>query len=276
MQEILLLIAEMLRSCNPSPWQNDMTDIITILFPKFPQVTSSFTMAQPSVLDYARFYGIAVDHLMSDPVKCIPVDKAEDIDSSLRDPIDAPHLSLASLPSLAQFEKEKLGVGRDAAVFLCSAMKPPVILHDESEKLWDECLPDRYRVTNMMQEVPMVKSDHELDMRLFRSRISLETLELDLPLEIIDDENDEGLRFPSNFWEMSRQMRERLKREKLDCTREVLMFIQGIRDPGASLTEEWIQDLLERELCYTKVSLGAAGLATRWTDLNNRKRSWSH
>src|SRR5436190_9455489 len=198
-------------------------------------------MEQPSILEYARFYGIAIDHEACNPVDCIPVGDVEDIDVSLGDPIDGPHLDLPSASSLTQLEKEKLSISRNGGIFLFSASKPPAILHDESEKSWDECLPDRHRIKNMMQDVPIVKSDHELDMRLFQSRISLESLELDLPLEIIEDENDEGLGFPSNFWEIPRQVQERVKREKLDCTREVLMFIQQIRDPGVYLIEEQSQ-----------------------------------
>jgi hypothetical protein len=206
--------------------------------------------AEPSILDYARFHGIASNYLASDPLDNIHSISRDLATATLADPIGAAGLDFVAIANQAREQvKEKLEVGRDGAIFLSSILKPSRLGEEAQTKLsdWDAvCFPDlnhHHRIRDMKQEPPMLMTDHEVDMRLFAEDRRLEPVDLsklDLLREDLNEENDEGLEWPGYFWDLPGQLWDRVRAEKIDCTREVLLFIQEVRngDDGASSGDE--------------------------------------
>lgn len=187
--------------------------------------------AEPSILEYARFHGVASSTLpSSDLLAYISPDTLESLESTLQDPSTGDFETKLSTAAthVKSKEKERLEIERDGAVFLSSIIKPTTqqpLLHPASTS--------RHRVKNMKIDPPILQSDHELDMRAFSHGVSvipLDPSKLDLPLEQLEVENDEGIEWPRYYMDFPAQVWEMVRAEKLDCTREVLLFIQGVRD----------------------------------------------
>ncbi|EFW21080.1 hypothetical protein D8B26_002661 [Coccidioides posadasii str. Silveira] len=170
----------------------------------------------PSMLDYARFHGIARNHRAIDPLAFISPPLPSGLSGSLKDTKGCPVLSLDQLREPGyQKQKEKLNISKAGALFLKSAIRPSS--SDFRRSLdWDNLLPDPRQIENIKQNPPLLRTDHENDMHLFRDMLSLDRMEVDLPLEKIDDEHDEGLRFPSYVRELPNQIHDYIANEKLD------------------------------------------------------------
>lgn len=185
---------------------------------------------EPSILEYARFHGVASSSLASsDLADYISPDTLESLESALQDSNDSDfEIKLSTAAEQAKSKQsERLEIGRDGAIFLSSIIKPTVPPPPCAAST------ARHRVRNMKLDPPILQSDHELDMQAFsRGVISLDPSNLGLSPEQIEEENDEGLEWPAHYMDFPKQVWERARAEKLDCTREVLLFIQGVRDAG--------------------------------------------
>lgn len=186
---------------------------------------------EPSLLDYARFHGVASPTLpSSDLTEYISPDTLESLESSLQHP-DASDLQTEISTAAAQItskQKERLQIERDGAIFLSSIVKPPA----QQPPLYPPST-NRHRVRNMKIDPPLLQSDHELDLLAFSSgKISIDPSELDLPFEKLEVENDEALEWPLYYMDFPAQVWERVRTEKLDCAKEVLLYIQEIRNVG--------------------------------------------
>jgi hypothetical protein len=158
---------------------------------------------------------------------------------------------------MTEKQKEKLDISRSGAVYLSSVIK---LLssgrdHLSNENRWDAILPNYKRIANLRPAEPVLRGDHELDMLSFRAQISLEGLELDLPLEDLNTENDESLDFPEYSQEVPDQIYGVIAQEKLDCSRESLYILQQTKIALTSLTTE-VHDRLYDDLMHpTAVNL---------------------
>ena len=212
---------------------------------------------EPSILEYARFHGIATSALASSELRdYVSSDSLEDLEAGLRDPesrlgnfeatISDVHTQVKSR------QNERLEIGRDAAIFLSSIIKP--VAAPPSLDTSSEFNQNRHRVKSLKMEPPILKTDHELDLRAFSGGIiSLDPTKLNLPLEKLQEENDEGMSWPKYYLDLPMQMWERVKAEKLDCTREVLLFIQGVRSVEKVCTERFYGDMLSEGRNRVKV-----------------------
>ncbi|PGH17074.1 hypothetical protein AJ80_04947 [Polytolypa hystricis UAMH7299] len=192
-----------------------------------------------ALLEYARFHGVACDHLASRSMDhgyhlaCHSInhddllDKALDI--YLQDPAGETRLSFEDALGRTRLQHEKLDIPGAGALFLGSVIQEASSRVSGSTPSFNEALPDIHRVRNLKIERPILATDHDLDMSKLRERTCLDNMDVDLPLEIVDENNDEGFQFPSYFRARPAQVIESLNSEKLDCTREVLLFIQEIR-----------------------------------------------
>ncbi|ODH47058.1 hypothetical protein GX48_06879 [Paracoccidioides brasiliensis] len=212
--------------------------------------------SEPSLLEYARFHNIANSSIL-DPSQFIQP-AVEDIDPSFDDIIQIPSIDLSGVHSeIKAISKEKLDFSWTSAPLLVSIIKstaeskygePNANRYGE-----DEYLPDFYQIRNLKEDTPMLRIDHELDVQSFRQKISLHAIEINLPLEHVNDENDEGLKFPAVFWLKSKQLREISQGEKLDCTKEVLIFLQEIKVQILKARQPASDDWLDEEIiCYGK------------------------
>ncbi|KAI4671307.1 uncharacterized protein J4E88_009341 [Alternaria novae-zelandiae] len=178
--------------------------------------------SEPSVLEWARTQGVCVNyetellhirHLQS------PLD--DEFGRHLHEPSDA-----TIDTAVSGLVKEKLTVNKDTALLLKAA-----------HALQDE-LPSDLTVTNsrtwrrdLRQELPVLRSDHELDLLNFGGTVVPDFKNLQIPSEITVEENDEGLGWPARYLDYPAQCDAQVKVEKLAISREVLVYLQDtIRD----------------------------------------------
>ena len=172
---------------------------------------------EPSLIDYARFYGLAVNHLEVDPLVDLPA--LRDIDIGLE---DGPQLFKID-DTNGKVPDEKLAIGRDEALLLGS-------LNAASEHTlsFEGIVLDHHRVRNMKLELPMLRTDHEANMQDFARPVLPDLAHEHLPLEIVDDEADEGLGWPSECASLPDIHYAKCKAEKLDVSLEVLDYVRDV------------------------------------------------
>ena len=67
----------------------------------------------------------------------------------------------------------------------------------------------------MKLELPMLSTDHELDMSEFAKSVIPDLINEHLPLESLDEEADEGMSWPSAFTDLLDDVFQRFKAEKV-------------------------------------------------------------
>ena len=197
---------------------------------------------EPSIIDYARFYGLIRDHLQDDPLKQFapPHDFLSDLDdNSDLFQIRADCVKVAD---------ERLTFHEDAASLLASVLaftQQPLSRNSEDDEV------DVHRVRRMKHELPLLRSDPEVDLLRFAPRIVPDLENEFLPLETVDEEADEGFDWPTRCYSLPDEYARKLRAEKLEVTSDALAFLQSAlnfrREDGEQRTVE------EVELPYTKV-----------------------
>ncbi|KAJ4352299.1 uncharacterized protein N0V89_007647 [Didymosphaeria variabile] len=197
---------------------------------------------EPTVLEYARFHGLCSDFTKELPSYYNNFSLSDEtLYLDLWDPNDSPSLTNPA----DELTKERLAVSKEAAMLLKSVhsltQEPPSLLR----------IPDRRRrILSLKQELPILRTDNELDILAFGGTVEPSFTDLKIPLEAIDEENDEGLDWPSDYAGYPKQCDERAKNEKLGVSRETLLYLQdAVRNSHSPEDSE----LIKREgLLYRK------------------------
>lgn len=176
----------------------------------------------PPVLDYARFYGLCEDYASEQPcLQSIRGPSDDDLEAGLKDPLND---SLTN-PS-AELTKERLAVSKDAALLLKDvfSMGEPSTETSLARENWK-------RGSKLKQEVPILRSDDELDLLYFGSTDVPDFSDLRVSLENVDEEGDEGMQWPSKYYDYPNLCEERAKTEKLVVSKDDLIYLQNaVRD----------------------------------------------
>ena len=172
---------------------------------------------EPSILEYARFHGLARDHRK---------------DPSLQELADAaPTPQLRDYPGLFCIEDihisprtERLSISNGAAVLLSSirGAEYDKIISDEN------MLPNLHRVRNMKMELPLLRTDHELDLQEFGRPVEPDLATEHLPFENVNQEQGEGLEWPSSYNNLPLQATMKSTSEKLTVSRDTMLYLQSI------------------------------------------------
>ena len=117
----------------------------------------------PSLLEYARHHGLAIDH------RALDLDLAAHLTIAENDVAD---LSSPNAPSTPLTTEHKLKLTRSELQRLATTLRPP------PPPPWDTFLPDRHRIRDLKLEIPMLVTDHEEDLRQFITRPSLDLKDL--------------------------------------------------------------------------------------------------
>jgi hypothetical protein len=172
-----------------------------------------------SVLDYARLNGLSRDYTTELHDIDAPSDEivVQDLQESTDD---------LNANSISQLIKERLVVNRDAALFLKAALScpdaPPTKLTSTDKREW---------MIGLKQELPILPTDSDLDLLNFGSAALPDLGSLNIPSEVINEENDEGLQWPSKYFAYPAQSDAQVRSEKLAVSREVLLYLQNaVRD----------------------------------------------
>ena len=178
-------------------------------------------LTDPPLSDYARFYSLATNHLEVDPLAGLVI--PENAHAELE---DGPNL-FTILDENAQVAEEKLHIGRDEALLLSSLNR-----RLDSSLSFEGIDLDPRRIQKMKLELPLLRTDHESDMQDFARPIIPDLSNEHLPLEILDEEADEGLSWPSKYLSLADMYFENCKAEKLDISAEMLEYMRDILSLG--------------------------------------------
>ena len=173
-------------------------------------------MTDPSLTDYARFYGLTTNHLEVDPLAGLLISESAHIDLE-----DGPNLFKLD-EAKAEVPREKLYVGRDEALLLGSLTESLEHNSFEGVEL------DPHRIRNIKQELPMLRTDHETDMREFAPPLVPDLANEHLPLEMLDEEADEGLSWPSEYAALPDKYFDTCRAEKLEISITLLDYMRDL------------------------------------------------
>ncbi|KAJ9292750.1 hypothetical protein DTO271G3_8449 [Paecilomyces variotii] len=199
----------------------------------------------PSLLDYARFHGIAIDHQSITPLDQVP-QPHESLNDTLADPPDVPIINPSKLHCDLEQElrSEKLEIPKDAARFLSSVIQAASRKSIDID--WDSFLPDRHRIRKLKLDLPVIKRNFDLNASPARAeRIALDPIQLQLPREEVEDEHDEGLVFPKEYGDLSDGIWKEVSTERLDCSREDLELLQKVTRVKEPDNDYIIDEILE-------------------------------
>ncbi|KAH9881973.1 hypothetical protein J1614_001144 [Plenodomus biglobosus] len=170
-----------------------------------------------SALVYARYYGLCVDYASDDS-------NFRDFIAPSDDELDRDiwHLSKPiSADKITELTKERLAVNRDAALLLKA-----VHLLQAAPAAGPSTIDRRKWMLSLRQEVPVLSTDHELDVLRFGKVTTPDLGNLRIPSEVTDQEKDEGFEWPSRYFAYPAQCEEQVRGEKLGVTKEALQFLQ--------------------------------------------------
>ncbi|CAO2654838.1 Nn.00g115710.m01.CDS01 [Neocucurbitaria sp. VM-36] len=172
---------------------------------------------EPSVIEYARSNGICVDYTTETPqIGDISVPSYVYYDQDLKDPSDGFFTN-----AISGLIKERLTINKDAALLLKA-------VHSWQEPLATDQLAkdERRRKLNLKQELPILRSDYELDLLTYGSAIVPNLRDLRIPSEVTNEENDEGFEWPAKYFAYPAQCEEKVRAEKMAVSREALVYLQ--------------------------------------------------
>lgn len=168
---------------------------------------------EPRIIDYARFYGLVHNHLEPPPLQGLTL--PENLGSSVEDPPELFHIDFSNV----KVPEERLAIDAGAASLLASIQ--------ESAKYEVEDVDiDTHRVRRMKNELPLLRSDHEIDLLRFKSPIVPDLENEFLPLETLDVEEDEGVEWPSSYYALCDEFAKKSKSEKIEASKDDLSYLQ--------------------------------------------------
>ncbi|KAI4119431.1 MAG: hypothetical protein LQ345_000677 [Seirophora villosa] len=175
---------------------------------------------EPSLLEYARYYGLSCDHLQVNPLELLPPPE----DLSLESNEDSIWLHLHA--GAASPPPDRLQAVKESSAFLAAT----------DPKQYEGCdfegfdpLP-RFRRPNHKLELPLLRTDHEVDMLEFVRRTDPNLAEEFFPFEKVKDELDEGLGWPSKCHAWPEMFFQRVQNERIEVPKGVLEYMRSVLD----------------------------------------------
>ena len=202
---------------------------------------------EPTVLEYARLHCLTIDYLAINPL-----DKfeggAEDVAL-----LDDSHLQ--QLTDLPYPEKERIGATKNALSLLSTVFKQPERMTD----MEIYCSPNLRRTRDLKVELPMLHTDHEIDMINFSQRLMPDFTNLHLLPERTNENLDDCLAWSLDDLGLPSKLNDRIVSERPSFPRASLLYLQellGCNRPQNG-PEEWEQDLKPRKKVNCKPHINA-------------------
>jgi hypothetical protein len=195
-------------------------------------MTSHLTMppSAPSLLDYARYHGVAKEYLALDLDLSAYFDTIQD---------EFPGFLPCIAPPIALPKETKPQLNTSELRLLATHLRPPPPPPPADEKL-----PNPHRIRSLKLEMPLLLADHEEDLRCFTERPSLNLHDLGVLPE----------RIGSPASDLAKHQDVKLSQEKLQASKEDFLYLQHTLQ--APYTPEVYQHIVEDALpSYTHVSL---------------------
>jgi hypothetical protein len=176
-----------------------------------------FSEEEPTVLEYARLHGLCRDYSLEQPsIDSIPAPSDDDVEACLKDLTDT------CLPnSIDSLTKERLTLSKDGALLLKEVLlvQEPLNLDAALEETWK-------RGSRLKLELPLLRTDNEIDVQEFGNTDVPSFTSLRIPLESVNEEDDEGLQWPSKYSEYPEIYGKQVRSEKLTVSKEGFLFLQ--------------------------------------------------
>ena len=196
---------------------------------------------EPSVLEYARFYGLTTDYR---DVKPLGPSIQDDCPLVLDEDPTLFHITAG----IATPIPERLTISREAAKFLsCVGSK-----QHRPSMVDDGLIEKTHRIRDMKMEIPLLYTDHVLDMRQFGGLLTPNLVNEHLPLEYLDDELDEGLEWPSKYQELHLNAAKKSETEKLSVSKDILIYMKDVlsqHETGGQLSTVDSGDFIYKRVC---------------------------
>jgi len=202
----------------------------------------------PTVLEYARFHGLCTDYLLEQPcIDDIPIPSSDCFEADLRDPVD---FSVTN-DVASDLTKERLTVNKEVALLL-RAIQPLEMPDGNTLQPSDGWR----RAKRLKVEVPVLRSDEELDLLNFGCTDIPSFSKIRIPYELVDVEKDEGVEWPKKYYDYPAQCDKKARVEKLAISRDDLVFL------GDMVKDHWTPDvsehIKEESLEYMRVCVSMA------------------
>jgi hypothetical protein len=221
-------------------------------------MVSHLTMppSAPSLLDYARYHGLAKEHLALDLDLSAYFDTIQD---------ELPGSLSCIAPPIALPKETKLRLNISELQLLATDLLPP----PQPLPQLDEILPDPHRIHSLKLEIPLLLTDHEEDLLCFTKRPNLNLHDLGVLPERIS--------LPAS--DLAKHQDVKLSQEKLQVSKEDFLYLQ--RTLRAPYTPEVYEQVIEDALpsythvsltCCVKTSQSRCGLTRRSESTSRRGR----
>ncbi|TGO51816.1 hypothetical protein BCON_0154g00360 [Botryotinia convoluta] len=199
------------------------------------------------VVEFARSIGVSRDHQLDNTSVEILLLMQEDIHHSFSSDLNDDHLSLFTTPEINTNERISVSIG--AARLLTSIAQNE---NQESIDTLTHSLLGPRDVRNLRIEIPILRSDHDFDVRGFARRDGFEVRPQDikLPLELLSIENNEGLGFPSDFYNFETEAFETVTNEKIEVTRNSMVYLHTALKTKLTIENE--QEIWESEKIHPR------------------------
>lgn len=220
------------------------------------------SLPDPSLLEYARFYGIAIDFTADDPLTHI---ETLQVSTPKLQPSSIERLEKAQQTITQAIHKEKLDVKIESARLLST-----VIRDAKSEDInWAGVLPPFDRTEGFPVESPIFPAEY--DTGIIAARKPLRYEETDIQLPPLEEPSSLIAALPTSLThDMNKTMHD-IKFEKLSCSKDAFMRIQRAKDcSGASRKD--LEDVLMNELKSCQVG-SSRGLLNKDTNFNSAYRA---
>ncbi|RAL15760.1 uncharacterized protein BO97DRAFT_421008 [Aspergillus homomorphus CBS 101889] len=199
-----------------------------------------------SLLQYARFYGIASSDSDVDPLAHVQESLEEIPDlplhtlSQFRD-----HIARVQTSVEQSLHHEKLDLRKESALFLASVLRK--IEPSDIEGHWGSILPSWDRYDKLRVEPPILTNDQELQLPPLKNRVCYTQHDYHLvPLEE-DRISDRDVILVGGLVNGIDPSGKGMKEERIDCTRDALLLIQNARTNRIRPLED-LEGLLRTEL----------------------------
>jgi hypothetical protein len=205
-------------------------------------MTDDQTAADFSLVQYARYHGLAIDHQADDLLEDYSEEAILDLE------LASPKLPEFEVPPFEGLLNEpKFTLDDRGRVLLASCIRCP------DAPSCRDALPRHHSIRNLKLELPLLMTDHTLDMRRFTSRPSFELRDLDLGLFVPDSNMNDILPWPAEeSFNLAPNWDKEMAREKLRVSKEALLYVQDtlrIKCEPTLFTE-----LMKENLEYQEVS----------------------
>lgn len=192
-------------------------------------------------LQYARLHGLVSDHLdMTSIVEMIASMQA----ALPEEPIDAPDLaSILPQPDFPPWERLELSKG---AAMLLKEVNERVYASEPVFPVYEQ-----RKSKHLRAEIPLLKTDHETDMRKFKKREDVRWERLrKLPAEVLDEENDEGFLWPTKMLGLPDLFTKMIQEEKVVMAKEQFVMLHQMISVKMTIVE--VKEVWESAVPYKK------------------------